>query len=133
MKQNKLRPLLPLTGVFLIVGALSFTGLGLLSRWGLDENVLGIGNIILFLATVLSYFLALRGLRSINPHAFVRSVYSSILLKFFICLSAALIYIMIYRGDLNKPAIFVCMGLYLVYTFIEVGTLIKLLKEKPNA
>jgi hypothetical protein len=133
MKQNKLRPLLPLTGVFLAVAALSLTGLNLLSQWGLDKNVLGIGNIILFLATVLSYFLALHGLRSINPHAFVRSVYISIMLKFFICLSAALIYIMIYRSDLNKPAIFVCMGLYLVYTFIEVGVLMKLLKEKPNA
>ena len=133
MKQNKLRPLLPLTGVFLIVAAISFTGLGLLNQWGLDGKVLGIGNIILFLATVFSYFLALRGLRAINPHAFLRSVYTSIMLKFFICISTTLIYIMIYRSDINKPAIFVCMGLYLVYTFIEVRILMKLLKEKPNA
>jgi hypothetical protein len=133
MKQNKLRPLLPLTGVFLIVAAISFTGFELLNHWGLNGKVLGIGNIIVYLATVLSYFLGLRGLKSANPHAFVRSVYASIMLKFFICLLAALIYIMIYRSNINKPAIFVCMGLYLVYTFIEVRILMQLLKEKPNA
>jgi hypothetical protein len=133
MKQNKLRALLPLTGVFLIVASISFTGLELLNRWGLNGKVLGIGNIIVYLATVLSYFLGLRGLRSINPHAFVRSVYASIMLKFFICLLAAFIYIITYRSNINKPAIFVCMGLYLVYTFIEVRILMQQLKEKPNA
>ena len=132
MKQNKLRPLLPLTGVFLIVAAISFTGLELLNHFGLNGKVLGIGNTIVYLATVLSYFLGLRGLGSVNPHAFVRSVYVSIMLKFFICLLAALIYIITYRSNINKPAIFVCMGLYLVYTFIEVRILMQKLKEKPN-
>ena len=132
MKQNKLRPLLPLTGVFLIVAAISFTGLELLNHFGLNGKVLGIGNTIVYLATVLSYFLGLRGLGSANPHAFVRSVYVSIMLKFFICLHAALIYIITYRSNINKPAIFVCMGLYLVYTFIEVRILMEKLKEKPN-
>ena len=110
----------------------TFTGFELLNHWGLNGKVLGIGNIIVYLATVLSYFLGLRGLKSANPLAFVRSVYASIMLKFFICLLAALIYIMIYRSNINKPAIFVCMGLYLVYTFIEVRILMQQLKAKPN-
>jgi FtsH-binding integral membrane protein len=132
MKQNKLRPLLPLSGVFLVVSAISFTGSEFLNHLGLNGKVLGIGNIIVYLATVLSYFLGLRGLGSANPHAFVRSVYVSIMLKFFICLLAALIYIITYRSNINKPAIFVCMGLYLVYTFIEVRILMQQLKAKPN-
>jgi len=37
------------------------------------------------------------------------------------------------KKDLNKPALFACMALYLVYTFVEVSSLQKLLKQKKNA
>jgi Ca2+/Na+ antiporter len=84
----------------------------------------------LFLITFLSFVLGLRGLKNPNPHAFVRSVYTSMMLKLFLCIIAAFIYIAMYRDNLNKPALFICMGLYLVYTFMEVSILMKLLKEK---
>jgi len=60
-------------------------------------------------------------------------VYSSILLKLFICLIAAFVYISIYKKDLNKPAFFTLMGLYLLYTFLEVSVLLKALKQQNNA
>jgi len=33
----------------------------------------------------------------------------------------------------NKAALFTCIGLYFVYTFIEISVLLKLLKQKKNA
>ena len=45
-----------------------------------------------------------------------------------ICLIAAFIYISINKSHLNKPALFISMGLYLVYTFVEVSVLMKLLR-----
>ncbi|MBD0293586.1 MAG: hypothetical protein ICV84_00060, partial [Flavisolibacter sp.] len=46
---------------------------------------------------------------------------------------AAFIYIATFRKDLNKPALCTLMGLYLVYTFIEVSLLTKTLKQNTNA
>ncbi|MEO6070697.1 MAG: hypothetical protein ABIP31_09160 [Chitinophagaceae bacterium] len=112
--------------VFFILGS------KLLAKWNADQNVLIFGNLLLFAVTIFSLFIARKGLSSTNPHAFVRAVYSSILLKLFACMIAALIYIAIYKKGLNKPAFFTCMGLYLVYTFMEVAALTKMLKGKAD-
>ena len=87
---------------------------------------------MLFVIFILSFFVAQNGLKNTNPRAFVRSVYGSMMIKLFTCIIAAVIYIAIYKKDLNKPALFTLMGLYLVYTFIEVATLTKMLKQKAN-
>ena len=133
MRRNNRRPLFPIIIFFVLLNALFITDKNFLERHGFDQSVLIIGNVILFGATLLSFVLATRGLKSENARAFVRSVYISIMVKLFICVMAALIYIFIFRKNLNKPSLFACMGLYLVYTFIEVSVLTKLLKEKKNA
>jgi hypothetical protein len=133
MTQNKFKPFLPVIFFFIGINAVTLTGSGLADKWSYDKDVIMVGNLVLFLATFLSYFFALRGIRNNNPHTFVRSVYASIMVKFFICLLAALIYIMMYKANLNKPALFICMGLYLIYTFMEVMILTKIMKQKTNA
>jgi hypothetical protein len=40
---------------------------------------------------------------------------------------------MITKKEVNKPALFTCVGIYFIYTFIEIAALMKLLKEKKNA
>jgi hypothetical protein len=132
MPKNSLRPLFPIIFFFIIVNAFVATGRNFLELHGFDQTVLMVGNLVVFLATVLSFVFASRGLKSTNPQAFVRSVYLSIMVKLFVCIIAALIYIFIFRNNLNKPALFTSMGLYLVYTFIEVSMLTKLLKGKKN-
>jgi len=132
MRSNR-SPLLPLIILFILLNALFLTGKNFLERSGFDQSVLIIGNLILFAATLVSFVFARQGLRSENPQAFVRSVYMSIMIKLFICVIAAVIYIFLFRKNLNRPALFTCMGLYLVYTFIEVSVLTKTLKEKRHA
>ena len=104
----------------------------MLENRGFDTDVLMIGNLLLFLITLMSFVMGRRGLNNPNPHAFVRSVYASIMIKLFLCIIVALIYIAIYQKQLNKPALFTCMGLYLVYTFMEVTILMKMLKHKES-
>ena len=132
MPNTSLRPVFPIIFFFIIVNAFVATGRNLLELHGFDQTVLMVGNLIVFLATILSFLFASRGLKSTNPQAFVRSIYLSIMVKLFVCIIAALIYIFIFRNNLNKPALFTSMGLYLVYTFIEVSMLTKLLKGKKN-
>lgn len=126
------RAFLPIVILFIILNGLFIAGKGMLDRWGADQDVLIWGNILLFAITLISFFVAQKGLKSTNPHAFVRSVYGSIMLKLFACLIAAFIYIFLNRQNLNKPAFFTLMGLYLVYTFLEVSTLTKMLKQRAN-
>ena len=132
MRRNR-SPLLPIIIFFILLNALFLTGKNFFERSGFDQSVLIIGNLVVFGATLVSFLFARRGLKSQNPQAFVRSVYVSIMIKLFICLIAALIYIILFRKNLNRPALFTCMGLYLVYTFIEVSVLTKMLKEKKHA
>lgn len=132
MKRKRAKAFLPIVLLFLILNAFFIVGKNLLQSWEADQDVLIAGNVLLFLITLISFLLANRGLANPNPHAFVRAVYGSIMIKLLICLGAAFIYIITYKKDLNKPALFIVLGLYLLYTFIEVSVLLKLLKKSPN-
>jgi hypothetical protein len=133
MGNSKLRAFMPVVILFVIINGLFVVGKNMFQRWGIDEDVVAVGNLILFVITLISFLLAQRGLNNSNPHALVRAVYMSVMLKLFACIIAAFVYISIYKSNLNKPALFICMGLYLVYTFLEVATLMKMLKPKKNA
>jgi hypothetical protein len=131
MKRNS--SLRPMILVFIVLNAFFIAGKNMLARWGVDQSVLIVGNLILFAVSLSSFLLTRRSLTSSNPHAFMRAMYGSFMIKFFVCAAAAFIYIMSVKKNLNKPALFACMGLYLVYTSIEIGSLTKLLRQKKNA
>jgi hypothetical protein len=122
----------PVLILFVILNAFFIAGKSRLLAWNVDQEVLIIGNALLFVITMLSFWLAQKGLGNANPHAFVRSVYTSMMLKLFACIIAAFVYIAMNRDNLNKPALFTCMALYLVYTFMEVSILMKQLKGRAN-
>lgn len=118
---------------FVLFFGLLVAGRAWITRNGFDADVLIIGNLALCLVMLLSFMVTSRSLESKNPNSFVRAIYGSFIIKFFILAIAAFAYIMAQRKDVNKPALFVCMGLYVVYTFFEVSALFRLLKQKRNA
>lgn len=124
------KPIYPLMLVFVILNAFFIAGRHLLERHGFSQDLLLMGNVFLFLISIGSFLVAQRGLNNQNPHAFVRSVYASIMMKLFLCLIVAFVYIATQRKALNKPAFFTLMGLYLLYTFIEVAALTRLLRNR---
>ena len=130
--RNKFKDFLPVVLLFIVVNSLAISLRTRWMAWNVSQEVLIYGNLLLFAVTFVSFLLARRGLQTNNPHAFVRAVYSSILFKLFLCIIAAFVYISVYKKELNKPAFFACMGLYLVYTFLEVSVLTRLLRRKPN-
>ena len=130
--RNK-RPFMPVVLLFVILNAFFIAGRTWLERWNADQNVLIIGNALLFAITIISFLLAQKGLRNTNTHAFIRAIIGGIMIKLFVFVIAAFIYISMFKKDINKPALFTCMGLYLVYTFFEVSVLTKQLKQKANA
>lgn len=131
MKKNS-RGFVPVVIFFVLVNSFFISGRHMLERWGADQEVLIIGNAILFVVTMISFFLSERGIHHQNPNVFVRSVYGSIMIKLFVYMIAAFVYISLHKKDLNKPALFTCMALYLVYTFMEVAMLMKLLRRAKH-
>lgn len=130
--QNK-KLFLPVIVVFIILNALITIFKHFLINKGFDYEFLLIANLFFFILSIAGFFLQSRGLQSDNPNAFVRGVYSSILLKLFVCIIAVTIYAFLKAKSINMSAIFFSMGLYIIYTSIEVATLMKVAKGKTNA
>ena len=114
------------TLLFIIVPSLDFL-------WNMDKRVMIGGNLILFIATFISFYLYSRSLSNDNVHAFLRMIYGGMFAKMMICLFAALIYIMIAKKGVSKGAIFGCMFLYFVYTFVEISIIMKLSRKERYA
>lgn len=133
MIQNSLKPLRPMILLFILLNAFFLTGKSWLAKKGIDQDVLIIGNALLFLVMLISFLITQRSLKASNPNVFVRAMYGSFIIKFFILAIGAFVYIMATKENVNKPALFACMGLYIVYTFFEVSSLMRLLKSRKNA
>jgi len=119
--------------IFIFLNAFFLVGKNWLAKKGIDQEVLIAGNLILFTVTLITFLLTYRSLKAKNPNVFVRAMYGGFIIKFFAVAIAAFIYIMITKKNVNKPALFACMGLYIVYTFFEVSSLFRVLKQKKNA
>ncbi len=129
---RKNKGIIPVIIFFLVLNGFFILRKQQLADWGADQEVLLIGNVILFAITLISYLMLRRSFGHSNPNVFVRSVFGSFMIKLFVCLGVVFIYVAATKKELNKPALFTCMGLYLVYTAMEVGILMKLLKKKTN-
>jgi hypothetical protein len=132
MVKRKFKSFFPIVLFFIVLNGFFISGKNMLNRWDMDQDVLIIGNLILLVITLVSFFLAQKGLKNPNPHAFVRSVYSGMMIKLFLCVIVVFIYVSLYKNTYNKPALFTCMALYLVYSFMEVSILMKLLRKSPH-
>jgi hypothetical protein len=126
------KSIIPLVVVFLIIGAAVLVFKNTLQQNGFDWQVLSGGNLFLYAVTMVSMHMLAKGLHASNTQAFLRSAYSGVLLKLFACAGAAFIYILVAGDNINKPALFACMGLYLVYTFVEMSVIMKQSNRKKN-
>ncbi|MCW3107048.1 MAG: hypothetical protein JWQ09_1554 [Segetibacter sp.] len=126
------KSIVPLVIIFLIVGMLILVFRNALEQHGVDWQVLSGGNLFIYLVTVVSMHLLSKGLHADKTQVFIRNAYSGIMVKLFACAAAAFIYIIVSGKNLNKPALFASMGLYLVYTFVELSVIMKQSNAKKN-
>lgn len=122
-----------LVSFFFGLNALIFLLFSSLERWGFDVRMLLIGHVIVFLMTLVSSLLLSGSLKAATTAAFLRGVYGSFLLKFFLVAITTLAYAFVKRQEVNKPGLFTLMALYLVYTFLEIRGLLIQQKKKEHA
>ena len=126
------RPLYPIIAIFIIINIAIFIFSKALVTIGFDIPFLLGSNAVIFLLTVFGFALQAKGSRSSNVNAFIRGIYSSLLLKLFVVVGAILVYVFVIGKEISNPSLFAALVLYLLYTCLEVVQLMKIVK-KPNA
>ncbi len=133
MIQSLIKKFIPVIGLFLLINFIVFIFGGSLEEYGFNIGFLLVANALLFILTFLGFYVQTKGVRSSNVNAFIRGIYSSLLLKMFVIVAAILIYILLMGGETNTPSILASMAIYLVYTFLEVIQLMKIARKNPDA
>ena len=126
------KSIFPLVIVFLIVAVSILIFRNNLEDKGFDWQVLSGGNLFIYLVTMISMHMLRSGLHAENTHAFLSKAYGGTLVKLFACAGGAFVYIFMSGKNLNKPSLFACMALYLVYTFVEMKVILKQSNQKKN-
>ena len=132
MNKTLLSAIRPLVYVFVAITAISIAGKADMARYQIDNWVVAGGNAVLFLVSMLAFFITARSFQNKNPQAFVRAMYGSFMIKFFIVVVAAFTYIIIVKKDVSKMALGICALLYIFYTVFEIRGLNRLLKASKN-
>ena len=130
MMQKKYVPVIVL---FILINGMVIIFKSLLQLNGFEIGFLLIANVVLFILSLSGFFIQVKGLKSSNINAFIRSIYVSLLLKMIIIMIAVIVYLFVNGGKVNKPSLFTSMGIYFLYTSIEVAQLMKIARRKPNA
>jgi hypothetical protein len=124
---------LPLLAIFMLVNIGCIAYADRLAAHKIDGAVVQGANVLLFVIAVVCGMMHYRALKSDNPHAFVRSVLGATVLKLFSIAGAVLVYIYVTGPKKNVPAVLIGMGLYIVYTIVEVTGAFRLNKEKHGS
>ena len=132
MQVRRSKEIRPLLFLFLVLNLFFLVFRDWLRKKAIDTDVIVVANGLLVLLMLLSYWMTQKSLSSSNPNHFVRAVYGSFLLKFFVLALTAFIYIMVVRDQVNKPALYISLGMYVLYTILEVRSLQLLLRRSKN-
>lgn len=127
MKQ-KFYLVLTLTTIALLIANYFLSGEGQIFN---RQIILG-GTLFLYLVTLLSFFLTVRLLNHENPNKFVRGVMSGTMLKFFVCMIAAIVVLFTMKGIIHKQDIFLLMFVYAILTSIETIMMAKLSRQSST-
>jgi Kef-type K+ transport system membrane component KefB len=89
-------------------------------------------NILMFFISVYNGFQHLKAMQQTNSHAMVRGVMGSTVLKLFVLGTAAFVYLYNAGENKNVNGLFIGMGLYIVYTWLDVRIALTVNPEKKN-
>jgi hypothetical protein len=133
MIENPSRKFLPVAIPCMIIMMLIVVFKRSLSSFGFDVIFLLFTNLLLYFLSYFSFLIQIKGIGSKSGHAFVRGLYTSLLLKMVVIISALFIYLYAFGGTVNLPSIFTAMAIYIIYTSIEVIQLMKIARRKTDA
>lgn len=132
MNSQKRFHYLPLLIFFLTTSIAFFVFRAQLSANGFDAKMLLLINLFLFVLSLISLYMHIRGFLQPSTQVFLRSVYGTMMIKMFLSVAAVFVYAMSAGDQLNATVIFSGMGLYFAYTFLELRMVFWLLKQQKK-
>lgn len=115
----KIKHLLPVLFVFVIVNALLLSAHSLLVEQYIKYEFVMAVNLMLLMMSLFN-FNRIRKVDMKNPRAMVNSVMIGTILKMVVFAGAALFYATQKKAPVGMPTLLSSMGLYLVYTWLEI-------------
>ena len=120
------KTIMPLFFIFIIVNCMAILFKQQLEKAQINADVVIVANCILFFVSSISIALHKKASEKENPNAIVRSMMLASLIKLMVVACSVVIYVYIAGPKRNAYGVFCGMGLYIVYTFIEVRIASKL-------
>jgi uncharacterized membrane protein len=128
--KEKRKFLIPLLLIFIICNGFFISAKNLLLKWGLDNDVLIIANLLFCILTLITFFIQQKALHNANPNVFVRSVMGGMMIKMFACIIAIFVYWFSMKEKFSKATVIAAMVMYLIYLVAEVSLVTKLNRRK---
>ncbi|MBP7346831.1 MAG: hypothetical protein RL135_102 [Bacteroidota bacterium] len=132
MKSKFQQLYIPLIVLFGLVNTICFLLKDALKLKGIDPMMVVGANTLLFLICTFSIRSQIKSANNTNPHAMVRGVMGSVVLKLFVLGTAAFIYLYNVGEAQSVNGIFVSMGLYIIYTWLEVKMAMQIKPTKKD-
>ena len=130
MEPSKKIGVLPLIISFFIVAVFLFVSADQLTVKHINVLVVQVANLLLFSFSTLNIYFQKKNINNPNPNAVIRGVMAGMLLKLFGLAAAAVIYLFAAGENRSVNAVFVGMGLYIIYTWLEVRISLRLNPKK---
>jgi RsiW-degrading membrane proteinase PrsW (M82 family) len=118
--------------IFAVFSVFFFATKSLLTKWGIDNNILLIGNALLLVISLAAFTLQHKALKHSNPNVFIRSIIMGMMIKMFTSAIAVVIYFELSGNNFSGAAVFIFMFLYFIYMIAEVTAMMKL-NKRTNA
>ena len=119
----------PMLVFFLLVNSFCFLFKDWLDAKAIDHMVVIIANCILFILSLFIFLIHKRSAQNTNPHVFVRSVMAGTFIKLIVIAGAVTAYLITVGENKSVYGIVAGIGLYFVYTFIEVKSASRINKQ----
>jgi hypothetical protein len=130
MKKEYGRYIRPLLVLFIIINGLLIGFQNRLESKKISVDVVIYANLLLFVVSMLNLYFQLKALRNPNPNASIRGLMAGTFLKLFVLAAATIVYLLVAGESRSVNAVFAGMGLYIVYTWLEVKISLRLNPKK---
>jgi len=118
--------------LFIIVNSFCFLFKNWLDAKNIDHLVVVGANCIMFVLSATVYYMHKKAAQNKNPYTFVRSVMAGTFIKLVVIAIAVVIYLKLAEQNKSVYAIVAGIGLYFIYTFVEVRSAQRLNKQNGN-
>jgi hypothetical protein len=130
MEQKDRKWMLPFLGIYLLITVVSFSLGSFFAEKQINLVVVLSANTILLAFSLLNLRFQQKNINNPNSAAVIRGLMAGTFLKLMGLAAAALIYLVAAGANRSVNAVFIGMGLYIVYTWLEVRVSLRMKPKK---